>query len=69
MRGLQGCFHVLSNCLETVGCHLLVVAIGAGATPRHNGAGLALRSGFGLHNGVIQGEAGQNSLRTVEPAP
>ncbi len=51
------------------GCHLLVVAVGTGTTPRHNGAGYALRSGFGLHNGVIQGEAGQNSLRTVEPAP
>ncbi len=49
--------------LETVGCCSLVVEVGTGATPCHNGAGYALRSGFGLNNSVIQGQMGPNSLR------
>ena len=34
MRGLPGC-------LESAGWCFLVVEVGAGATPRHNGAGYA----------------------------
>ena len=56
VRGLPGC-------LETVGCCSLVVEVGTGATPCHNGAGYALRCEFGLHNGVIRGQMGPNSLR------
>ena len=49
--------------LESVNCRWLVVKVGAGATPCHKGASYALRSEFGLHNSVISGQMGPNSLR------
>ena len=55
--------------LESVNCRWLVVKVGAGATPCHKGASYALRSEFGLHNSVIQGQMGPNSLPKALPAP
>ena len=58
----------LPRCLESVGYYSLVVEVGTGTTPCHNGAGYAIRCEFGPHNGVIQGQVEQNSLRMAQPA-